>query len=200
MANRFLYIIRHGQYTNESQPGEPQDGSLTELGREQCALLARRLAEHKISKIYHSPLKRSLETAAVIAGEFPNIELSPDPLLVECVPGVPPDDMLLPHDSEFFASLPAFVIAEGGPQARQAFEKYFIPVEGDEDVYEIIVSHGNLIAFFTSQVFQSDPAYWLRTDIMNAGLTEIIIRPGGFLRLISHNDTGHLPSAKKSWI
>jgi serine/threonine-protein phosphatase PGAM5 len=200
MANRYLYLVRHGQYLPDHQPGEVQDGSLTGLGLEQCALLAGRLTGHKITRIYHSPLKRATETAAAIAREFPSVVMEPDALLVECVPGVPPDDMLEPHQKEFFTALPANAIEEGSLQARQAFEKYFCPFEGEEDTHEIIVSHGNLISYFISQMFLAAPHTWLKTDIMNGGLSEIIIKKSGHLRLVSHNDTGHLPHNKKSWV
>lgn len=200
MATRTLYLVRHGQYLPHHQPGEVQDGSLTELGLEQCALLAARLADYKISKIYYSPLKRSYETAAIIAREIPGIPLEADPLLEECIPALPPNNMLTPNQEEFFAALPANALTEGKVQARKAFEKYFRPAEGEADIHEVLISHGNLIAYFTSQVFQAAPGHWINTDIQNAGLCEIFIRPDGLMRLVSHNDTGHLPLNKKTWV
>jgi len=146
------------------------------------------------------PLIRAAETAALLSVEFPGVELQSSALLEECIPAVPPDSMLTENQKAFFASLPAKVLEEGGPQARQVFETHFQPAEGEEASHEIIVSHGNLISFLVCQVFQAPPETWLKTDIQNCGLSEIVIQPNGSMRLNYHNDTGHMPLNLRTWV
>ena len=89
MAQRFLYLLRHGQYArNGSLPGD-SDGRLTMLGREQVALAAGRLAGLPITTIHHSTMRRAVETAEVVAARFPRVTLQPSALLRECIPFVP---------------------------------------------------------------------------------------------------------------
>ncbi len=200
MATKTLYLVRHGQYKPTSFPPNVQDGPLTELGREQTTLLAGRLKDFPIKKIHHSPLIRAAETAALLSAEFPAVKLEASPLLEECIPCVPPATMLTESQKAFFASLPASVLEEGGPQARQVFQTYFQPAAGEEASHEIIVSHGNLICFLICQVFQAPPETWIKTDIQNCGLSEIVIQGSGPMRLSYHNDTGHLPLSRRTWV
>lgn len=199
-AKKTLFLVRHGQYTSTAQPDDEPDGPLTELGREQVALLAQRLKEFSVRKIYHSPLIRAAETASLLSAEFPGVALEASPILVECIPAVPSDLAILPEVvQKWFAEIPAEFIEKGGPQARQVFETYFQPPEGDEDYAEIIVSHGNLIAYLVCQVLKAPAEAWNNTDIQNSGLSEISIRSSGYMRLNYHNDTSHLPNDKKTW-
>ena len=73
-------------------------------------------------------------------------------------------------------------------------------MSGEEASHEIIVSHGNLISFLVCQVFQASPETWLKTDIQNCGLSEITIQASGSMRLIYHNDTGHMPLNLRTWV
>ena len=59
--------------------GSSIDVSLNDKGQEQAATLAAALAEHRISEIWSSPLKRALETAVAVAAvqQRANPELSP---------------------------------------------------------------------------------------------------------------------------
>ena len=66
-----IYITRHGE-TEWNVAGRIQghtDVSLSERGREQAAMLARRLASIPIYAVYSSDLSRAAETARVAVGE-----------------------------------------------------------------------------------------------------------------------------------
>jgi serine/threonine-protein phosphatase PGAM5 len=76
-------------------------------------------------------------------------------------------------------------------QARQAWEKYFIPAKGKAR-NDIIVCHGNLIRYFIMRALQAPPEGWIQMDIYNCSICEITIDAKGCARLISHNDSGHL--------
>ncbi|NJC95621.1 MAG: histidine phosphatase family protein [Anaerolineales bacterium] len=65
-----LYLVRHGatQLTAEDKFSGAENVYLSDEGREQVAHLARRLADDNIHAVYSSPLDRTLETAAILAG------------------------------------------------------------------------------------------------------------------------------------
>ncbi len=67
-----LYLIRHGE-TNLSAEDRFSGGTdvdLSDEGRWQINCLARRLADDKITAFYCSPMRRTIETASIIAGSF----------------------------------------------------------------------------------------------------------------------------------
>lgn len=86
-----MFLARHGATAaNEQRPfvlqGCEIDGSLTETGRSQAALLAEFMARYPLKAAYSSSLKRARETAAVVAERH---QLSVEPLadLRECSVG-----------------------------------------------------------------------------------------------------------------
>lgn len=64
MAKTF-YLIRHG--LKENLAGDPP---LSTIGRKQAEVTAKYLTSLKIRKIYSSPLRRTFQTANIIAKEF----------------------------------------------------------------------------------------------------------------------------------
>jgi broad specificity phosphatase PhoE len=59
MANRLLYLARHGE--SETAPAaNPEDGDLTETGRQQAELLGKRLQGIPFAAIHHSPWARAV--------------------------------------------------------------------------------------------------------------------------------------------
>ncbi len=184
MTKRILYLIRHGQY----EPLDDPNGTLTEVGKEQAYFTAKRFQECPISTIYFSTMPRAKETAVIIANQFPNAKQIASPLLRECFPSVP--EPFKAH----FAQFPAEEITAGKVQAHKAFESYFNPIEdGDDEVHEMIVAHGNLISHFICQILQAPVDSWIRTDIFHCGISQIIIFSNGLQKLIRHNDNSHLP-------
>lgn len=67
-----LYLIRHGatSLSAEDRFSGGTDVDLSEEGRWQAACLARRLADDKITAFYCSPMRRTVETAAILAEKF----------------------------------------------------------------------------------------------------------------------------------
>jgi serine/threonine-protein phosphatase PGAM5 len=196
MAKRHLYIVRHGQYEAQpTQPDEPSDGPLTTMGQEQARITAQRLHEFPIHVIHYSPLQRATETAHVIAAQFPDVPLQSSDLLRECIPTVPPAYEAL------FTPIPAQFIAQGGPQARQAYATFCAPLaeEATEDRHEIIVSSGNLIKYLACHALGAPDDAWIQADIQHCGITEIVIGPPFGLVLLRLNDGGHLPAQLRNY-
>jgi broad specificity phosphatase PhoE len=188
MAQRFLFLVRHGQYAKDSALPGDSDGSLTALGREQATLAAERLAGLPAATIHHSTLRRAIETAAIIATRLPGAPLHPSPLLRECIPSIPPGFESL------FTHFPPERVARDGLQAEEAFATYFAPPPDDaDDQHEVIVCHGNLIRFLVCRVLGAPRDAWIHTDIQLCGISEVTIGGPHRITLERHNDVGHLP-------
>ena len=69
MMTTRLYLIRHGAtaLSVEDRFAGATDVELSDEGRAQVEHLARRLADDKITAVYGSPMRRTVETASVIA-------------------------------------------------------------------------------------------------------------------------------------
>ena len=77
MTTRLL-LIRHGAtvLSAEDRFAGSTDVELSNVGREQAEALGARLADEKLDAIYASPMKRTVETARIVAGQ-----LHPGPVL-----------------------------------------------------------------------------------------------------------------------
>ena len=91
MTERLLYLIRHGrsdfEWTGERFPsprGDHWDPPLSDDGRDQAELLARRLLVMELDPFvaYSSPLRRAAETARTFA-EMANVDVSIEEDLAE---------------------------------------------------------------------------------------------------------------------
>ncbi|HEY4693120.1 MAG TPA: histidine phosphatase family protein [Bellilinea sp.] len=67
-----LYLIRHGATTlsSEDRFSGGTDVDLSKEGRWQAECLSKRLANDQISAIYTSPMRRTMETAAIIGAPY----------------------------------------------------------------------------------------------------------------------------------
>ena len=63
MAERWLYLVRHGEAS-----GDDDDAELTSLGERQSDAIGRRLANVALTGVYHSRSRRAAQTAELIAG------------------------------------------------------------------------------------------------------------------------------------
>ena len=79
-----LLLVRHGQSVgNVKQILQGQDnGLLTDLGRQQAAEVARRLADEHIDAFFSSDLTRAMETCGIIAAPH-GMDFTTTPLLRE---------------------------------------------------------------------------------------------------------------------
>lgn len=193
MSQRILYLVRHGQTDSETEPPDALGNGLTALGRKQARLAARRLSSLPIAVIHHSTLRRAAETADIIAAKFPGVPLRPARLLWECVPSVPAGFEAV------FAHVPPEEIRRDRRRAARAFAKYFKRARGG-DRHEIVVCHGNLIRYFVCCALQAPPEIWANADVHHCGFSVIVINPDGRVRLVSHNDTGHLPRPMQTFV
>jgi probable phosphoglycerate mutase len=80
-----VLLVRHGQTptTGASLPGRAPGLHLSDTGREQAEVAARRLAALPVAAVYASPLERTRETAAPIAKKL-GLRVRVDRGLLEC--------------------------------------------------------------------------------------------------------------------
>jgi len=191
-ASRNIILIRHGQYNLEGE--EDKDRYLTELGLEQAMITGKRLAEMDLpyTSISVSRMKRAVQTAHLIQQSLPNIPLLPeDSLLVEGEPVLEePCDTWIPQ-VEYNVD---------GARIEAAFRQYFHRAETsqNEDSYEIVVCHANVIRYFLVRALQLPPESWLSFSLRNASMTWIVIRPDGKVHCRGIGDSGHFPADKLS--
>ncbi len=193
-ANRYLYLIRHGQYryTNDG------DDILTDTGEDQARLTARALLTTRVSTIYHSSMYRAEQTARIIGQVFPEAPLQPSDLLRECIPSVPSrlaavyavtQDRSIPTEKETMNC---------ARRLDKAYDAFFTAPEGEGNVHELLVCHGNIIRYLVARVIEADPAIWVNMAVHNCGITTVYINAYHQATLITHNEVGHLPDALRT--
>jgi broad specificity phosphatase PhoE len=207
---RTILLVRHGDYQlDEIQKLErnltleqhyelhAKEGGLTPTGIKQAKLTAERLKPLPIDAIHCSSLRRTSETAKLIAKEFPKIQIQKSSLLWECVPSIPKD--FAQH--EHFRYISETDVGQWKRQADEAFERYFKSARRT-DRREIIVSHANLIRYLVCRALHVQVDAWFNMCIDNCGISEIRIDPDHRMRLVSYNDVGHLPPQSRtgSWL
>lgn len=186
MGVRILYLVRHGQHDQENPTGSELGGGLNAIGIKQSELTAKMLAKKPITSIHTSSLNRAEETARIIAKEIPGVIVQPTDLLWECIPSMTPKLQLeMPN----YTSLQ---VAQDKQRAELAFKKYFKPAKRS-DRHDVIVCHGNLIRYFVVLVLKAEPDSWMRMDLCNCGITQVMIQPEGDMAILCHNDWSHLP-------
>jgi broad specificity phosphatase PhoE len=192
VASTYLLLVRHGEYVGDHVPGEVADGDLTERGRRQAQLTARRLAQLPISSVHFSTLRRAVQTTELLKAGVPDVPMYADPVLRECIPSIPSDGILTPDLRLFFDNLPPTMRNGGKEQARAAFARY-ARHHGERDRYLVLSTHGNLINWFVCTVLNAPEDLWVTVHIHHCGITTLEVREDKRVVLVSHNDIGHLP-------
>lgn len=186
MGRRFLYLMRHGHADSES-------AGLSDLGREQARLAAKRMSGIGLAAITSSPLPRARETAEVIAEHQPGV---PVVIAAEAGDYIPanPDLAQVPEPyAEFVAGFPAAERERGSALGRSAIAQYSQATLAGPDTHELVVTHNYLIGWLVSQSFAAPDWYWMLLNSQNCALTVLLCRPALPPALLAFNDAGHLP-------
>jgi serine/threonine-protein phosphatase PGAM5 len=183
-ATRYLTFVRHGQYHNRQD-----DGDLTPLGIRQIEYTAASLREQHFDTIYHSPLRRAVRSAQILAQAFPGVERVESALLKECVPSLP-----LELQSLYPTHTPATMKScqERFTRAWSAFT--LPPTEPATKQHELIACHGNIMRYFVTRALGAPLDSWTKMVVHNGGLVRLRVDMDGQVMLISQNDIGHLPT------
>ncbi len=145
-ATRYLYVARHGEAL-------PDESGLTEGGRRQAALLGRRLRDVRFTAVHHGPLPRAEQTARLIGDQLKCVPLHVSEVAGDYVPYIPEKDELPAESADFCLRFLEGATDEersrGPALARQALELFTGPVTGEEDRYELVVTHNFLVAWLS---------------------------------------------------
>ncbi len=180
---RTLYLARHGDAA----------GTLTDAGRQQARLLGQRLARTSLDGVFHSPVPRAAETAALVSAALPDVPVTVSPLVGDYLPYAPVADELPPE----FAPVALAHVAdyttlqhETGPGlAERALAEFTAPVPRAD----LIITHSQIVTWFVRAALGAPAARWLGINAANAALTVIRYRHGWPPNLMTFNDQSHLP-------
>jgi probable phosphoglycerate mutase len=187
MARTLLYLVRHGEQ------GPTPDGGLSELGREQARLLGRRLAGVPFATVHHSPLRRAVQTAEILADHLPGVPVHACDLVTDRTPTpVPGQESGYPERYRaFLDGVPHDERDVDATRLRAAVDHF--GVTGTDDRRELLITHNFVIGWFVRHALDAPTWRWIGLNQANCGLTIIEWRAGE-PRLTSFNDVGHLPA------
>ena len=174
MGTRTLVFLRHGQYDAESR------GELTALGREQARLTATYLEALRFDLVWSSTLPRARETAEIVAGHLGGMRVRHTGLLREGL-----------YTKVEGHEVPASERREDRARADAAYAKIVRTSRAERT--ELVVCHGNLIRYLMCRALHTPVAKWLRMTTSHCGLSRVIVRETGAVRVVSYNETSHLP-------
>ncbi|KAK2169306.1 hypothetical protein LSH36_11g06062 [Paralvinella palmiformis] len=190
-VNRFLYLVRHGQYYGNG----PYEKHLSPLGHIQATKVAKKLKSWNITftRFISSTSIRAAETADIIHQfiDYLNVEYSDQ--LKEGWPAYPEPASpgLWNKNDQIFAN--------DVPRLKDAFDKYIHRADSgrETDSNEIIVVHGNVISYAVLRSLQVPISRWLRIAVLQGSITLIQIYSDGKVDIRFVGDVGHL--AKQEW-
>lgn len=156
------------------------NGRLTALGREQARLSAAYLRSFKFDVVWSSTLPRARETADIVAAQLGEIPIKRSALFREG----------LYTKVEGYAIPPSERRADRA-RAEAAYTK--IVRTSRTDRTDLVVCHGNLIRYFLCRILETPITKWLRMTTSHCGLSRVIVRETGTVRVMSYNETSHLP-------
>jgi len=186
--SHFIYLVRHGEQ-QDAEYGLP-DGPLSPRGRRQAEAIAERLSGVPFTSAWHSPLERASETARIMKGRMPALDIRPSALLFDCYPSGPTPDMPRAFES-FFGGVTEEEIEAGQAQMADATAEFLSPSTGDR--HDLLITHNFVIGWFVREVLDAPNWRWLGLNQANCGLTIIRVRTAKPPVLVTHNDLSHLP-------
>lgn len=180
---RTLYLARHGEAA----------GALTPAGREQARLLGLRLARKPLDGVFHSPVERAAETAALVSAAVPDVPVTVSPLVGDYLPYAPTAGELAPEFAPLalahVADYPADQRETGPGLAERALAEFTAPTPRTD----LIITHSQIVTWFVRAALDAPAARWVGINAANAALTVIQYRPGWPPNLVVFNDQSHLP-------
>ncbi|MCU1398239.1 MAG: histidine phosphatase family protein [Acidimicrobiales bacterium] len=183
-----LYLIRHG----EAADADDTDPGLTERGTAQAAAVGDRLNGLQFDGILHSSRRRAQQTAG-IAGALLGPTPQHSPHADDRTP-IPSDQSGLSANLRaFLADVPDDERDPDGHCLDRSIEELSW-VASTIDRHVLIVTHNFVIAWFVRDALDAPIITWTRLNSANGALTIVRYRTDEPARLITFNDTGHLPS------
>lgn len=198
-----LYLIRHGatSLSSEDRFSGGTEVDLSDEGRWQAGRLAQRLADDRIAAVYCSPMRRTAETAAILAAP---LGLPPQPRdgLREIHHGqwetLQRAEVEQRYPEEYAAwQVDPFTFAPQGGESGLSVLARALPVireivERHTGENVIVVSHKATIRLVICSLLGFDPrGYRDRLDQSPAGLNILDFKDPVHARLMLFNDVSH---------
>lgn len=180
--------MRHGQYAPEN------GGKLTSLGREQAQVTGRWIGQQhagqSFAAMWSSTLPRARETASIIAEALEEQGMPRprrDGTRVRAT-GILREGM--------YTKLAGFDVTleerdQDRARADRAWAQFFKTSRTDR--FELVVCHGNLIRYLVCRALKVPVGRWTRMNSHHCAMTKILVRDTGAVRVVSYNETAHLP-------
>ena len=206
-----IYITRHGEteWNAQQRIQGHTDVPLSERGRAQAQMLARRLADVPIDAVYSSDLRRAADTArALLAGRNAPPPLTLAPELREyhkgIFEGLTPDECEQRHPEIYAASLVNDLdfTPPGGETVRQTAARIHAIVQqvrrAHPDQTVLIVGHGGSLRAALVSLLELPPQANWKFVMHNCSLTIIHTYPDNAV-LHLYNDTSHISGAVRAY-
>jgi serine/threonine-protein phosphatase PGAM5 len=192
LASTLLYLVRHAEQAH-SPAGDEPDGGISALGEQQAHRLGRRLANVPFDVVRHSPLRRAVQTAQILASYLPGIPVNCSELLRDRtpIPSASQAGMVPLQYRPFLGNIPAAERDTGAAHLTAAVEQLAIVDAGNR--HELLVTHNFVIGWFVRHALDAPAWRWMGLNQFNCALTIIEIQPHLPPMLITFNDIGHLP-------
>src|SRR5699024_5703893 len=134
-------------------------GRLTEEGRGECRALGRRLASVPLDVVWHSPLPRAADSAALLAEGRRGLLVDEAPELIDAVPFVPDLASLSPRRAAFFDGFDEEEAASGHRLAGQLAARFLRPhPQGARSTEELLVTHAFQVSWLVREALGAPPA------------------------------------------
>ncbi len=186
MPTTTLYLIRHGEAdeTTDDDPG------LTELGRRQAEAVGARLRGLDLTVVHHSPRRRAIETATIVAEQIGSAAPAPSRSADDLTP-FPDDWDLVPQG--YHGWLREVPNEKRDPGARR-LDKAIVELSRVEatDQSRVVITHNFVIGWFVRHALDAPWWRWMGLNQANGGLTVIAWRDGDPPRLLTFNECAHL--------
>jgi len=199
-----LYLIRHGETTWNQQriiQGSGSDTDLSEKGKAQAESLGRSMKDVSLTRVYSSPLKRAMDTAAAVAGPH-NLKVVPEPDLREIHVGEMEGMSLETFGQNFSQFLVDWqtkgdaVDFKGGENLGQFRDRVWTVVrrivEANPGGSVVVVSHYFVTATVVCTALGMPLTHLVRVRIQPSSRTILEFADGCQPRLLLLSDTCHL--------
>lgn len=198
-----IYLIRHGEsvWNMEGRVQGRGDPGLSVQGKRQARAVAKRVKKEKIGLIYASSLKRSAQTAGIIASETgAKIRFRPDiqEIILGAWQGKTIDEIKRLYPGSYAAWLKSPSKAripgwEGVPNFTRRINRAFRSIIDTNSAGNIcVVTHWGVIAAFLSRLIRTDFDWFFKTvRIDNCAIHKLSFQNGKAV-IECINDTKHL--------
>ncbi|HXD80722.1 MAG TPA: histidine phosphatase family protein [Candidatus Acidoferrum sp.] len=200
-----MILVRHGQSTwnREHRIQGQLDPPLSDEGRRQAELLARRLAGHRLAGFYASDLKRAFETAEAIEPQV-DLEPVPTPGLREIYlgewEGLRTSEIAerFPDAWASWSEKPDWDLVPGGEGAARFETRVIATLEEILDRHAhgdiLLVTHGGVIQVALHRVIGRPSRGLFPFKIQNTSISVVEVREGRMI-IAGSNDIAHLEQA-----